>query len=144
MGCHYRVALPSAKVGQPEVLLGIIPGAGGTQRLTRQVGKYIAMDLVLTGRMIGAEEALQRGLVARVVPQELVVEEAVRLGKELAKRPPISVRLAKEAVTRAFEGRVDDGVELERKLFYLLFGTNDAHEGMHAFVEKRQPAYEGR
>jgi enoyl-CoA hydratase len=99
--------------------------------------------MILTGRMLGAEEALQHGLAARVVPPELIVEEAVRMGKLIAEKPPISVRLAKEAVTRAFEGRVDDGIELERKLFYLLFATRDAHEGMHAFAEKRQPKYEG-
>jgi len=144
MLCDIIVAAENARFGQPEINVGLIPGAGGTQRLTRTVGKYVAMDLILTGRMIGAEEAFQRGLAARVVPPELIVESAVRLGKELAAKPPISVRLAREAVTRAFEGRVDDGIEFERKLFYLLFATHDAHEGMHAFVEKRQPGYEGR
>src|SRR5579864_8040369 len=144
MLCDIIVAGENARFGQPEINIGLIPGAGGTQRLTRSVGKFVAMDMVLTGRMIGAEEAFQRGLVARVVPQELVVEEAVRLGKELASKAPVSVRLAKEAITRAFEGRVDDGIEFERKAFYLLFATQDAHEGMHAFVDKRQPTYEGR
>ena|SRR5579859_97580 len=144
MLCDIIVAAENARFGQPEINIGLIPGAGGTQRLTRTVGKYVAMDLILTGRMLGAEEAFQRGLAARIVPPELVVDEAVRLGQELATKPPISVRLAKEAVTRAFEGRVDDGIEFERKLFYFLFATQDAHEGMHAFVEKRQPTYEGR
>ena len=144
MLCDIIVAAENARFGQPEINVGLMPGAGGTQRLTRSVGKFLAMDMVLTGRMLSAEEALRHGLAARVVPPELVVEEAVRLGKELARKPPISVRLAKEAVTRAFEGRVDDGIELERKLFYLLFATRDAHEGMHAFAEKRQPTYEGR
>jgi enoyl-CoA hydratase len=144
MLCDIIVAADNARFGQPEINVGLIPGAGGTQRLTRALGKHVAMDLVLTGRMLGAEEALARGLVSRVVPAELIVEEAVRLGKELASKPPISVRLAKAAVTRAFEGRVDDGIELERSLFYLLFATQDAHEGMHAFVDKRQPHYEGR
>jgi len=144
MLCDVIVAAENARFGQPEINVGLIPGAGGTQRLTRSVGKFVAMDMVLTGRMIGAEEAFQRGLVARIVPPELVVEAGVRLGKEIASKPPISVRLAREAVTRAFEGRVDDGIEYERKLFYLLFATQDAHEGMHAFVEKRQPSYEGR
>jgi enoyl-CoA hydratase len=144
MLCDIIVAGENARFGQPEINIGLIPGAGGTQRLTRTVGKYVAMDLILTGRMLGAEEAFQRGLAARIVPQELVVDEAVRLGKELSAKPPISVRLAKEAITRAFEGRVDDGIEFERKLFYLLFATQDAHEGMHAFVDKRQPQYEGR
>jgi enoyl-CoA hydratase len=144
MLCDVIVAAENARFGQPEINVGLMPGAGGTARLTRSVGKYVAMDLVLTGRMLTAEEALQRGLASRVVPPELVLEEAVRLGKELAAKPPISVRLAKEAVTRSFEGRVDDGIEFERKLFYLLFATADAHEGMHAFVDKRQPHYEGR
>jgi enoyl-CoA hydratase len=143
MLCDIIIAGENARFGQPEINIGLIPGAGGTQRLTRIVGKSIAADMVLTGRMLGAEEALQRGLVARVVPQELIVQEAVRLGKDLARRAPISVRLAKEAITRAFEGRVDDGIEFERKAFYLLFATQDAHEGMHAFIDKRQPSYEG-
>jgi enoyl-CoA hydratase len=143
MLCDIIIAAENARFGQPEINIGLIPGAGGTQRLTRSVGKFVASDLVLTGRMLGAEEAFQRGLAARIVPQELVVDAAIRLGKELASRAPISVRLAKEAMTRAFEGRVDDGIEFERKLFYLLFATQDAHEGMHAFVDKRQPHYEG-
>ena len=144
MLCDIIIAGENARFGQPEINIGLIPGAGGTQRLTRTVGKYVASEMVLTGRMMGAEEALQRGLVVRVVPQDLIVEEAVRLGKELAKRPPLSLQLAKEAITRAFEGRVDDGIDFERKAFYLLFATNDAHEGMHAFVDRRQPTYEGR
>jgi enoyl-CoA hydratase len=144
MLCDIIVAAENARFGQPEINIGLIPGAGGTQRLTRIVGKSVAMDLVLTGRMLGAEEALHRGLVARVVPRELILDEAVRLGKDLARRPPISLRLAKEAITRAFEGRVDDGIDFERKAFYLLFATQDAHEGMHAFIDKREPTYEGR
>ena len=144
MLCDIIIAAENARFGQPEINIGLIPGAGGTQRLTRTLGKYVASDLILTGRMLGAEEAYQRGLVTRVVPQELIVDEAVRLAKELAKRPPISLRLAKESITRAFEGRVDDGIEFERKAFYLLFATSDAHEGMHAFIDRRQPSYEGR
>jgi enoyl-CoA hydratase len=144
MLCDIIIAAENARFGQPEINVGLIPGAGGTQRLTRSVGKFVAMDMVLSGRMLTAEEAFQHGLAARIVPSELIVESAVRLGHELASKPPISVRLAKEAVTRAFEGRVDDGIEYERKLFYLLFATQDAHEGMHAFVDKRQPTYEGR
>src|SRR5919199_2180603 len=134
MMCDIIIASETARFGQPEINVGLIPGAGGTARLTRTIGKFRAMEMVLTGRMLSAEEALRYGLASRVVPAELVVDEAVKLGKELARKPPISVRLAKEAVTRAFEGRVDDGIELERKLFYLLFATRDSHEGMHAFV----------
>jgi enoyl-CoA hydratase len=144
MLCDIIVAAENARFGQPEINIGLMPGAGGTQRLTRFVGKSIASDMVLTGRMLGAEEAFQRGLVARVVPQEIIVEEGVRLAKEIAARAPISVRLAREAVNRAFEGRVDDGIDFERKAFYLLFATRDAHEGMHAFIDRRQPTYEGR
>jgi enoyl-CoA hydratase len=144
MLCDIIIAAENARFGQPEINVGLIPGAGGTPRLTRSVGKSVAMDMILSGRMLNAEEAFQRGLVARVVPPELIVQSAVALGKELASKAPIAIRLAKEAVTRAFEGRVDDGIEYERKLFYLLFATQDAHEGMHAFVDKRQPTYEGR
>jgi enoyl-CoA hydratase len=144
MLCDIIIAAENARFGQPEINIGLIPGAGGTQRLTRSVGKFIATDMVLTGRMLDAEEALRYGLASRIVPQELVVDEAIRLGKQIAQKPPISVRLAREAITRAFEGRVDDGIEFERKLFYLLFATRDAHEGMHAFIDKRQPTYEGR
>lgn len=143
MLCDIIIAAENARFGQPEINVGLMPGAGGTARLTRTVGKFVAMDMVLTGRMLTASEALSFGLAARVVPPELLVEEAVRLGRELASKPPISVRLAKEAVTRSFEGRVDDGIEFERKLFYLLFATDDAHEGMHAFVDKRKPDYKG-
>jgi enoyl-CoA hydratase len=138
------VAGENARFGQPEINIGLMPGAGGTQRLTRSVGKFVAADMILTGRMLGAEEALQRGLVARVVPQELIVEEGVRLGKEIAAKAPVAVRLARDAITRAFEGRVDEGIEYERKAFYLLFTTEDAHEGMRAFIDRRQPRYQGR
>jgi enoyl-CoA hydratase len=144
MLCDIIVAGENARFGQPEINIGLIPGAGGTQRLTRIVGKFVATDMILTGRMLSAEEALRLGLAARVVPQELVVQEAVRLAREIAAKAPISVRLAKQAITHAFEGRVDDGIQLERKLFYLLFATQDAHAGMHAFVDKQRPTYEGR
>jgi len=120
-----------------------MPGGGGTQRLTRSVGKSLAMDMILSGRMISAEEALAHGLAARVVPQDGLLAEAVKLGKQIATKAPLAVRLAKASITRGFEGRVDDGVELERDLFFLLFSTRDAHEGMHAFIEKRQAAFNG-
>jgi enoyl-CoA hydratase len=144
MLCDIIVAADNARFGQPEINIGLIPGAGGTQRLTRSVGKFVASEMIMTGRMMAAEEAYQRGLVSRVVPRELVVDEAVRLAKEVATRAPISLRLAKEAIAHAFERRVDDGIEFERKAFYLLFSTQDAHEGMHAFVDRREPTYEGR
>jgi enoyl-CoA hydratase len=144
MLCDIIIAAENARFGQPEINIGLIPGAGGTQRLTRSVGKFVAMDLILTGRSISAEEAFRHGLASRIVPPELVVQEAIKVGREISEKAPISVSLAKQAVTRAFEGRVDDGIEFERKLFYLLFATRDSHEGMHAFVDKRQPGYEGR
>jgi len=144
MLCDIIVAGDNARFGQPEINIGLIPGAGGTQRLTRSVGKFVASEMILTGRMLGAEEAFQRGLVARIVPRELIVEEAVRLGKDIASRAPIAVQLAKEAITQAFEGRVDDGIALERKAFYLLFATQDSHEGMRAFIDRRAATYEGR
>jgi enoyl-CoA hydratase len=143
MLCDIIVAAENARFGQPEINIGLIPGAGGTQRLTRTVGKFVAADVILTGRMLGADEAFNRGLVARVVPPELVIEAAVQLGHEIAAKAPISVRLAKEAIVRGFEGRLDDGIEYERKLFYLLFATKDAHEGMRAFVDRRKPVFEG-
>jgi len=143
MVCDLIVAGDSARFGQPEINVGLMPGAGGTARLTYAVGKSLAMEMVLSGRMMDAWEAQRRGLVARVVPRELVVDEAVALAAELATKPRISARLAKEAVTRAAETTVGEGVEHERKLFYLLFASHDAHEGMRAFVEKRRPVYRG-
>ncbi len=144
MLCDLIVASDSARFGQPEINVGLMPGAGGTARLTYAVGKSVAMDLVLTGRMLDAWEAQRRGLVSRVVPRELIVDEAVALAAEIATKPRLSARLAKEAVTRAAETTVAEGVEHERKLFYLLFASEDAHEGMRAFVEKRRPQYRGR
>lgn len=144
MLCDIIVAAQTAQFGQPEINLGLIPGAGGTQRLTRALGKSVAMDMILTGRMLGADEALQRGLVARVVPADQVIDDAVRLGNTIAARAPVSVQLAKDAVRHAYEAPLTDGVAYERSLFYLLFGTVDTHEGMQAFIEKRQPRYEGR
>jgi enoyl-CoA hydratase len=143
MLCDVIVASDSARFGQPEINVGLMPGAGGTARLTRAVGKSVAMDLVLSGRTIDGWEALRRGLVARVAPRELVVGEAIALGAEYAAKPRLSTRLAKEAVTRAAETTVAEGVEHERRLFYLLFASEDAHEGMRAFVEKRKPNYQG-
>ncbi len=143
MVCDIIVAADTARFGQPEINLGLMPGGGGTQRLTRSIGKSLAMDVILSGRLLTADEALAHGLAARVVPQDRLLTEAVKLGKQIASKGPVAVRLAKTSVTRAFEGRVDDGIEFERDLFFLLFSTHDAHEGMHAFIDKRQPTFEG-
>ena len=144
MVCDLIVASETAKFGQPEINLGVLPGAGGTQRLTRAVGKAIAMDMILTGRMIGAREALTLGLVARVVAREAWLDEAKRVASEIAAKGPIAVRLAKEAVDQAFEVPLSAGVEFERRAFYLARSSEDATEGLTAFVEKRAPDFKGR
>ncbi len=144
MQCDMIVASETARFGQPEINVGLMPGAGGTQRLTRTVGKYRAMEMVLTGRPIDAREAERHGLVNRVVAPEQVVEEAKELGRRIAEKPPISVQLSKRAVLKALDTPLTEGVEYERQLFYFLFGTEDAREGINAFVEKRKPEYKGR
>lgn len=144
MICDMIVASETARFGQPEINIGIMPGAGGTQRLTRAVGKAIAMEMVLAGRMLTAEEARDHGLVNDVVPVEFYLERAMKIAREVAQRPPISARLAKESVHKAFDASLQDALELERKNFYLLFATEDAHEGMKAFMEKRAPKFAGK
>ncbi|MCC6177878.1 MAG: enoyl-CoA hydratase/isomerase family protein [Chloroflexi bacterium] len=144
MVCDMIVASDTAKFGQPEINVGLMPGAGGTQRLTRTIGKYKAMEMVLTGAFIDAVEAERRGLVNRIVPPEEVVAAAVELGRKLAEKPPIAVRLAKQAVLRAFEMPLGEAVQHERSLFYFLFGTEDTREGINAFVDKRKPNFRGR
>jgi enoyl-CoA hydratase len=144
MLCDLIVASETAKFGQPEINLGVLPGAGGTQRLTRAVGKAIAMDMILTGRMIGAREALGLGLVARVVAREAWLDEAKRVAGEIAAKGPIAARLAKEAVDQAFEVPLSAGVEFERRAFYLARASEDATEGLTAFIEKRAPDFKGR
>ena len=144
MTCDLIIASESAQFGQPEVNLGVMPGAGGTQRLTRAIGKSKAMEMILTGRTMSAHEAEQLGLVARVVPVEAYLAEALKLANEIAARPPLAVRLAKEAVNKAFEISLTDGLDYERRLFYLLFASADQKEGMRAFVEKRPPQWQGR
>nr|BCX00309.1 MAG: enoyl-CoA hydratase [Bacteroidota bacterium] len=144
MSCDMIVASETARFGQPEINIGVMPGAGGTQRLTRAIGKARAMEMVLTGRMITAEEARLAGLVNRVVPVELYLDEALKLAREVAARPPLAVRLAKEAVLKAFELPLSAGLEFERKNFYLLFATEDQKEGMRAFLEKRPPVWKGQ
>jgi enoyl-CoA hydratase len=144
MQCDMIIASETARFGQPEINVGLMPGAGGTQRLTRTVGKFKAMEMVMTGKFIDAREAERRGLANRVVPPEVLLDEAKRLGFELAEKPPISLRLAKECVVKAFETTLAEGIEYERKLFYFLFAAEDTKEGINAFVEKRKPVYHGR
>jgi enoyl-CoA hydratase len=144
MTCDMIVASETARFGQPEINLGVMPGAGGTQRLTRAVGKALAMEMALNGRPLTAEEALRFGLVNRVVPVEAYLDEALRLAQEIAARAPLAVRLAKEAVNNAFETSLTDGLADERRAFYMLFSTDDQKEGMAAFVEKRKPEWKGR
>jgi enoyl-CoA hydratase len=144
MLCDLVVASETAKFGQPEINLGVLPGAGGTQRLTRAVGKAVAMDMILTGRMLSAREALAAGLVARVVAKEAWLTEAKRVAAEIAAKGPIAVRLAKEAVDKAFEAPLAVGIEFERRAFYLARASEDAGEGLNAFVEKRPPDFKGR
>jgi len=144
MMCDTIIAADSAKFGQPEITLGVIPGSGGTQRLTRFVGKAKAMDMVLTGRMMDAAEAERSGLVSRVVPAEQLLEEALKLATKIAEMSRPSVLMAKEAVNRAFETTLAEGVRFERRLFHSLFATEDQKEGMAAFVEKRKPRFKNR
>jgi enoyl-CoA hydratase len=144
MTCDLIVASDTARFGQPETGLGIIPGAGGTQRLARAVGKALAMDMVLTGRMLTADEAYSAGLVARVVAKEAWLDEARRVASEIAARAPVAQRLAREAVDRAFETGLDSGLDFERKALYLAFASEDAREGLSAFVEKRRPEWKSR
>jgi enoyl-CoA hydratase len=144
MICDMIIASETARFGQPEILIGVMPGAGGTQRLTRAVGKALAMEMVLTGRMISAADAHAAGLINRVVPVEFYLDEAMKLAREVAARPPISVKLAKESVLKSFDTTINDGLEFERKNFYLLFATDDMKEGMAAFLEKRKPEWRGR
>jgi enoyl-CoA hydratase len=138
------VASETARFGQPETGLGIIPGAGGTQRLTRAIGKAKAMDMVLTGRTMDAREAENHGLVTRVVPAEATVEAALELAAKVASMPPLAVIAAKEAVNRAFELSLEAGLEFERRNFFLLFASDDMREGTTAFTEKRAPEWHGR
>ncbi len=144
MSCDLIVASETAVFGQPETGLGIIPGAGGTQRLVRAVGKPLAMDMVLSGRWLSAREALAAGLVARVVAREAWLDEARRVAREIASKGPIANRLAKEAINHAFEGSLSLGLDFERRALYLAFASQDAREGLAAFRDKRPPEFTGR
>jgi len=144
MQCDFIIAADNAKFGQPEIKLGVIPGIGGTQRLTHAVGKAKAMDLILTGRMMDAAEAERAGLVARVVPLANLMDEAVKAAETIAAMSLPSVMLAKESVNRAFETTLAEGIRFERRVFHSLFGTEDQKEGMSAFVEKRMPDFKNR
>jgi len=144
MQCDIIIAADNARFGQPEIKLGVIPGIGGTQRLTRAVGKAKAMDLILTGRMMDATEAERAGLVARVVPAANLMDEAMKTAETIAAMSLPSLMVAKEAVNRAFETSLAEGVLFERRVFHALFATEDQKEGMAAFVEKRPPAFKNR
>jgi enoyl-CoA hydratase len=144
MSCDLIVASETAQFGQPEASLGIIPGAGGTQLLTRAVGKALAMDVILSGRRLSAREALAAGLVARVVAKEAWLDEAKRVARDIADKGPVATRLAKESVDRAFETTLSAGLEAERRALYLAFASEDAKEGLTAFTGKRKPEFKGR
>ena len=144
MMCDIVVAAETAKFGQPEIQLGTMPGAGGTQRLPRFIGKAKAMDLCLTGRMMDVQEAERAGLVSRIVPADKLLEEALAIGERIAALSQPAVMMVKEAVNRAFETTLAEGVRFERRLFHSTFATEDQKEGMAAFVEKRKPAFKNR
>lgn len=144
MLCDMIVASETAKFGQPEIKIGVMPGAGGTQRLTRAVGKALAMEMVLTGRFISADEAFHAGLINKVSPPELYLDEALDLAQNVASMSPLAAQMAKEAVLKAFDTPLSEGLMFERKNFYMLFATEDQKEGMKAFVEKRKPDWKGR
>ena len=144
MICDIVIASDAAQIGQPEIKIGVMPGAGGTQRLTRAVGKALAMDLILTGRFLTAQEAFAAGLISRIVPREHCLGEAIKVAHEVASYAPVAVKLAKAAVNRAYETTLAEGVEYERKMFCALFASEDQKEGMRAFAEKRKPNFKGR
>lgn len=144
MSCDFIIAGDTARFGQPEIKVGTIPGAGGTQRLTRAIGKSKAMLQILTGEMMNAYEAEKSGLVAKIVPAETLIQETFEIAKLISNKAPVAVKLAKEAVNMAFETSLKDGMEFERRNFYLTFSSKDQKEGMKAFLEKRGPKYEGK
>lgn len=143
MSCDFIIAGEEAKFSQPEIKIGTIPGAGGTQRLTRAIGKSKAMMMVLTGEMIDAKTAYEWGLVAKIVPTSTLLQESYLIAKTISERAPVAVRLAKESVNKSFEMTLKDGMDFERRNFYLTFSSMDQKEGMRAFMEKRNPEYKG-
>ncbi|WBU64104.1 enoyl-CoA hydratase [Paracoccus aerodenitrificans] len=144
MACDFIICADNAKFGQPEINLGVIPGIGGTQRLTRFVGKSKAMDMTLTGRFMDAQEAERSGLVSRVVPAAKLIAEATAIARKIAEKSPIAVKAAKEAVNESYESTLSEGLRYERRLFHSLFATEDQKEGMAAFLEKREPQFRGK
>ena len=144
LSCDMVIASESAKFGQPEITIGIIPGAGGTQRLARLVGKNLTMEMVINNRTLNANEALQFGLANRVVPVEGYLDAAVAFAEEIASRAPMAVRMAKDSVNAAFETTLTEGLKAEKRNFYPLFSTEDQKEGMQAFIEKRKPNWKGK
>jgi len=142
--CDLILAGETARFGQPEINLGIIPGAGGTQRWPRSIGKYVAMEVMLTGAPVTAQRAYELGVVNKVVPAEMTVQLAKRMARQIADKPPLAARMAKEAVLKAFDSPLAEGLASERKSFYFLFATEDQKEGMHAFLEKRKGVFKGR
>jgi enoyl-CoA hydratase len=144
LSCDMIVASESARFGQPEINIGVIPGAGGTQRLPRAVGKAIAMEMILNDRRLTAQEAYQLGMVNGVVPVETYLDEALKLAQEIASRAPIAVRAAKKMINQAYERTLTEGLTTEKQEFYNLFATEDQKEGMQAFIEKRQPQWKGK
>ena len=144
MACDIIIAGESARFGQPEINIGVMPGAGGTQRLTRAIGKYKAMEMILTGKFITAKDALDHGLVSRVVPDEICFSEALSLGKELSEKSPLALSVAKECILQSYESSLTDGLQYERRNFYLLLSSEDKNEGMRAFLEKRKPSFKGK
>ena len=144
LSCDLIVASESARFGQPEINIGVIPGAGGTQRLARFVGKAIAMEMILNDRRLNAQEAYQFGMVNRIVPVEGYLEEALKLAEDIASRAPLAVRAAKRMINQAFERPLAEGLAEEKQMFYNLFASEDQKEGMKAFSEKRKPEWKGR
>jgi enoyl-CoA hydratase len=144
MACDMVIASESAKFGQPEITIGVIPGAGGTQRLTRAVGKVIAMEMILNNRTLSAQEAYQFGLVNRVVAVENYLDESLKLADEIASRAPLAVRAAKKMINQSYELSLAEGLAEEKQAFYNLFASEDQKEGMKAFIEKRKPEWKGQ